>query len=105
MTSTLIICCTIAFCSICLMICNIKKVTAKVYAQVATIDTLPKSPYSVIRTKNSLGYMGYTITKNGQIIYLPGTDNKQYEVFRNLDNAIFQINTFEKIEGYRLTTV
>lgn len=105
MTSTLIICCTIAFCTICLMICNVRKVTANVYAQVATYDALPKSPYSLIRTKNFEGNMGYTVTKNGEIIYIPGTQNKQYEVFRSLESAIFQINTLEKIEGYRLTTV
>ncbi len=105
MASTLIICCTIAFCSICLMICNIKKVTAKVYTQVAAIDSLPKSPYSLIRTRNSEGHIGYTITKDGEIIYIPGTENKVYEVFGSLSNAIFYINTLEKIEGYRLTTV
>ncbi|AMM44044.1 hypothetical protein FDG95_gp498 [Pectobacterium phage vB_PcaM_CBB] len=105
MTSTLIICCTIAFCTICLMICNVRKVTAKVYAQVATYDALPKSPYSLIRTKSSSGGIGYSITKNGEIIYIPSTDDKQYEVFGSLSNAIFHINTLEKIEGYRLTQV
>ncbi|AFC21918.1 hypothetical protein GAP32_461 [Cronobacter phage vB_CsaM_GAP32] len=101
--STLIICCTVAFCVLCLTVYNIKKVSADLYKKVCIDDNLPKSPYGLIRTKNYLGNMGYTITKNGEIIYIPGTDNKQYEVYSSLSSAIDHINILEKIDGYKLT--
>lgn len=103
--STLIVCCTIAFCALCLMIYNVKKVSADVYKRIVIDDTLPKSPYSLIRTKNSAGYMGYSITKDGKIMYIPGTGDTRYEVHTEIRTAIYHINVMEKIEGFRLTTV
>lgn len=101
----LLICCTIAFCTLCLMIVNVKKITAKLYERMITDENLPKSPYGLIRTKNYMGHFGYTITKDGEIIYIPGKEKKSYEVFSSLDSAINQINVYEKLEGYRLTRI
>lgn len=105
MITTLIICCTIAFCTLCITIYNVRKVSADVYQRVLIDDSLPKSPYSLIRTKNREGQMGYSITKEGKIIYIPGTGDSQYEVYGNLNSVMRQINILEKVEGYRLTTV
>lgn len=103
MVSTIVICSTIAFCTLCSMFCNVKKISSELYKQIAINDSLPKSPYSLIRTKNYKGELGYTITKDGEIIYLPKTNNTEYEVYSTISGAIYEINVLEKIEGYRLT--
>lgn len=86
---------------------NVKKITANLYEMTvadALDETLPKSPYGVVRTKNRKGDFGYSITKNGDIVKIHGTENT-YEVFNYLSTAISYINQYEKIEGYRLTKV
>ncbi len=102
--TTLIVCCTIAFCVLCLTVYNVKVVSAKLYKRLCVEDNLPKSPYGVTRTKNREGWFGYTITKNGNIVYIGGSVG-QYEVFSSLSSAINHINVLEKIEGYKLTEI
>lgn len=85
---------------------NVKKITANLYQMTVSgveNDTLPKSPYSVVRSKDTRGEAGYSITKNGDILKLYGTES--YDVYKYMETAISIINKYETIEGYRLTKV
>jgi len=85
---------------------NVKKITASVYEMtVAAVqnDSLPKSPYGVVRSKDYKGDTGYTITKNGNVVKIHGTE--AYDVYKYMETAVSVINQYETIEGYRLTKV
>lgn len=85
---------------------NVKKITANVYEMTVTAvqnDSLPKSPYGVVRAKDVQGQKGYAITKDGGILKMYGTE--AYDVYKYMETAVSVINQYETIEGYRLTKV
>lgn len=102
----IIILCTVivAWC-VCYINIKTKKLMDKLYRQVMGIeerdDTKPKSPYSLIRNQNDSGSWGYCITKNGEIYRL--SPNKAAPVYNNAKSALFDMNLYEKAEGYSLT--
>ena len=62
-----------------------------------------KSPYGII-SKYSLNdkKSGYVITKHNKIIC---DVNNYYDIFWKIEDAIEEMNKFEKLEGYEVTTL
>lgn len=86
---------------------NVKKITANLYMMTVSDvqnDSLPQSPYGLVRSKDYKGDTGYTITKNGNVVKIHGTENT-YDVYKYMESAIEVMNKYEKMEGYRLTKV
>ncbi|SOK58748.1 hypothetical protein [Yersinia phage fHe-Yen9-04] len=102
--SILIICSTIMFISSLIALMVNRSIAASIYKR--TIDDinqseLKPSPYGVSREPRGDGSWGYCITKNGKIQF---TSDKA-QIFSNINSIIREINTLEKIEGFKLTRV
>ncbi|AFC21917.1 hypothetical protein GAP32_460 [Cronobacter phage vB_CsaM_GAP32] len=64
---------------------------------------LPSSPYSIIHTCSNKGTWGFCVTKHGEI-YRSST-YASAPVYPKLEAAIQVMNAYEKIEGYKITTI
>ena len=102
--------CTIVLAiSACVMHNSTKKIADKLYRQMTGIpepeDTTPKkkSPYGIIRSRGDNGKWGYCITKNNEIYR--SDKYASSPVYPNIEQALNDLNIYEKIEGYELTVL
>lgn len=95
------------FCASCITLISCKLIAANIYNKtIEKYDPTPtkllKSPYGISREKGSSGNVGYSITKNGNLLR---THGNSFVVYGNLSGALHDINMYETLEGYELTVL
>jgi hypothetical protein len=103
----LLITALVIFGAACLMYVNVKNIAATIYIKTVQVhegidSDLPESPYSIYPAKAQNGNIGFSIFKNGRVMPLVGASN-QSTVYHTMEDALTDINKFEKIERVRLT--
>lgn len=97
----LLICCLIAFITICVVYAMNKATAARLFVHVVDPNAnLPKSSYGVSR-ESVTGTWGYCITKNGSVMFSGGKS----KLFESIDEAIEEINKLEGLEGFRKSKI
>lgn len=105
----IIILCTIiiAICA-CVIHNSTKTIAARLHCiafglEYETPKPLQKSPYGIIHTTADDGSFGYCVTKHGEIYR--SSKFSSAPVYKRIKDAILMMNTYEKIEGYKLTVL
>ena len=101
----LLLCATMCFITIGVVIHLNAKTAAKLYQTLVDPESVkkPKSPYGIVREIGTNGSWGYCITKDGKIMYSSDGETRTATVFARIEQAISEINIFEKLEGYKVT--
>lgn len=103
----LLITALVIFCAACLMYVNVKNIAATIYIKTVQVhegidSDLPLSPYSIYPAKAQNGRVGFGILKNGRVMALSGASN-QSAVYSTMEDALTDMNKYEKIDRVRLT--
>lgn len=101
--------CTIVLAiSACVIHRSTKTIAARLYCRAMGIEyeapkELPKSPYGIIHTNATDNSWGFCITKDGEIYR--SSKYASAPVYHNINGAIQVMNTYEKLEGYKITVL
>lgn len=87
---------------ICITAIICKNLIIKFQREMINGKVLKDSPYGISREEAKSGRIGYCITKNGKVLY---TATDTATVYNDINSCIKEINIFEKLEGYKLTSL
>lgn len=102
------------FCTVVIAVCacvihnSTKTIAARLHCRAMGIEyeapkSLPRSPYGLIHTTANDGSWGFCITKNGEIYR--SNQFASAPVYKKIAGAIAVMNTYEKVEGYKVTVL
>ena len=107
----MLICTAIIACLAWAIHCSTKTIAARLHCRSLGIPyeepkpkkPAPSSPYGLIHTNSSKGTWGFCITKNGEIYR--SSEFASAPVYPSVESAMKVMNTYEKIDGYKITSI